>query len=1002
MNFLNFFSIGGSLERAERALSLGRLDRALVLFSRAWSKLGRRRKKGRARRLDEARSLVGLVRTSIQADRPDQALSYCRVGRSLSLDENVFYELPCNNACATSGKPSAEQLEDLVAWACWPKAPKSSISSPQVERLLRKALVSVATLPSRDWQNTVSGKALIRLERSTILWNWPSVYCAEIARLTGRWIDAANFLSRAVERERNTEKKSRLLWNQAHCLYLGDRAREAHTAGKQAIVARPPQSAVQWRLAARLGLSACQGADAWQTVVAGLQYYPADSELLLHLRQLCEIHDRWAEIISLASKLISKAGEDDELSELLWLRCTGALRIQDFAVATDCAQSIIRNLGRIGSYRSDLCIYAAVILVFFGSLETKHAQVLFESVAEAAKTRIGLVAAWSAVPTQQHEKLEKWLRLLDQCPARHLPGQEWARLRYLVSLTCLACCSDSVESCHAHLQACVEEAGAIHHAVLHAYALSSMALASQSKSSDAKVIEHLFASLGAWAALLHDDKALLCFARSRYARYGISSDLPGIEKVSQSFESFLFWFAEQCFSQPAEAKQLRNAWELEQHALGFVAQLGGLAVSGANSATIIAGPFLASALGLQKSVTQLAERHEKEQREAPRRMDLALLANLLGFEVSTSGAGDPAKQRTLKEFRRSFSPLGPAAVLLEQHRFDEAMMVLNGGADQLSLIQSALKKFTPSKSGQKWIARETQEMSVECGLQNSKMLVGRVPIDLELARQAWSEALQCASSCGIVQDVRRYIGEIAVGRSHALSHNRTREERLSDEVDRRSNAERRAEASALMSLAWKMTGDSSVQGPFAEHLNRVAVEAANKGDFETGCEKLLHALQVNPGMRQAAQNFGAVVLARLQQMLSSGQSSGDAATFLLNSMKALRSIDKHSSLEEIQQCLARLAEEGSTPFFNFAIAAKENEDWPEAARQMIWCLRIAPQNTQVAQAALIICADLRNQIARGKSECLSWLAELSRYFPEELRTLESFFEQLGRIQARRV
>lgn len=141
MKFCNPFGVEGELRRGEKALLVGRLGKAALLFDRVWNKLASQRNKGRPNTSRERRALIGLMKSSVQAAELDQAVGYCRTGRALGLDEDVFYEFSCTHLFASGGTCLPEDINDLVEWACWPRARKSSVSLIEVESCLRISFI---------------------------------------------------------------------------------------------------------------------------------------------------------------------------------------------------------------------------------------------------------------------------------------------------------------------------------------------------------------------------------------------------------------------------------------------------------------------------------------------------------------------------------------------------------------------------------------------------------------------------------------------------------------------------------------------------------------------------------------------------------------------------------------------------------------------------------------------------------------------------------------------
>src|SRR5207302_3112673 len=139
-------------------------------------------------------------------------------------------------------------------------------------------------------------------------------------------------------------------------------------------------------------------------------------------------------------------------------------------------------------------------------------------------------------------------------------------------------------------------------------------------------------------------------------------------------------------------------------------------------------------------------------------------------------------------------------------------------------------------------------------------------------------------------------------------------------------------------------------------------------DYDGTITLLVRALELKASSRQVCENLTTVLLNRLAEQFA-GDPDGAGRTFE-QSMGRLRALDPYGSQEEIQKCLAALADKRTTPFFNRFVKDFEAEDWEPATDMMLWCLRIGPQVNEVRSAASGLFRRLRGRSDGRSQACL--------------------------------
>ncbi len=983
MSLLDLFGTAGKLRRGEQALQEKRWPKAQARFSAAWMSLQKRRRKGSPDLASENRALSGLAQATSGNGHIKEALEHCRTGRRLGLDEKIFYEFPPSHA-VSSGSSTKETIEDLVAWACWPGAANSWVPRAEVESRLRTLLK-----PRSRAFPAASERALGRLESSPLGWSWPPLYRAELARHRGQWRQAATYLERAIARVPSTPIRARLLWSQAHCLDAAGERRKAYRQMRSAYELQRPGSPVQWLLAARLSVTSGEPQFAFEAIRAGLDADSDNAELLLDPERLCQGPGDWQVVRLILGKLVAAAEDERALTATLRLQCAVAMKLEDTDLALASARRILEHPRWTSGPHEGLRAFAAAVLSFAGALTAKSAAVLLRGVrSKAVRRRIHVAELSAALAAEDAERIWTAWQAVQKRPLAPRTEAEWKGLLLSLApglLAYQARYSGLLEGCgllelareNAHRRL-LDSGGTP--AELHSLALINLSLLGRQRGSQPQATERLCETLGAWASLLHHSEAVQCFATARYRRYGKTGSAPNEDRILQSAAAQVLALLESDDTGgQIGAGRLKLMWELECRAVAAVAQLGGLA-TGRSDRPVHAGPFLARALGLRQVVSDLIER---PLRNLPAGTDL--LRRLLAA-VSEDPLPAVEEKARSGEIRRLFSPLGFAAIHLRHRQLDRLR-------EELDRVRSHIEGKLPQgdrlldilsghlgKGKKSWLRRASRELLVESHLEASRELVARVPVPFDLVRESWHSALKEAARLrGGKDPVRTTISEIAVGRGKALFRRRNRTQRQADATDKRPNRLRREEAFGLMTLAWDLTADSGVQGPLTEHLNLHAVEQANREDLDAAIESLLRALKINPGARRAAENLAAVLMNRLHRGFE--EDSDDAGRRLLEAMEKIRALDLSGSQPEIRKCLDKIADQGSTPFFNHSLEASEKEDRPSATDLMIWCLRIAPRDRHVVHGSYKLRHDLQEQARLGNTESQRCLARLKKYLP---------------------
>lgn len=996
MKFLDYFgTTTGKLRRGDRALQREIWEKAESRFGSAWRRLEKRRRKGSPDTSSETRALRGLAQAASGAGRAGQAIDHCRAGRRLRLNDRIFYELPPTHALSLppAAPIPAKALEDLVAWACWPGAPASSVPRGQVESRLQQLLK-----PRRTGGLPSAGRVLGQLEGSPLRWIWPPLYLAEAARYREDWRQAAAYLGRAIALQPSESSLARLLWSRAHCLWAANREDEGRAVMVSAWKRQRPRVPVQWFLAARLSIAANDGRFALKAIQAGLAADPDNAGLLLDPRRLCRGNGDWQVVRSIVERLVTAAQGKGHYAPALRLQCAVAMHLKDAELAATSARQLLDDPSLMAGPHQGLRAWTAAVLASEGALSPAAVTALLRGVrTKRWQRRIRLAEFSVALASDDEERIRaSWETVgRDGILLRNDPQWQPFSLRlarhllfYAGQSQQLVTSGETFDLARAGIHRRLFDAGSSP-AELHSLALINLSLLVRRlwEGSIESALERLCEALGAWASLLHDSQAIDSFAAARYRSYGKSGAALGADRIRDLVAARILALVEPhgtaCGISPA---RLELMWELECRAAATVAQLGGLATgstaNGRSEVRLHAGPLLTRVLGLEEAVFQLIERPP-----SPTFLDTSPMAQLMALVTQGFVAQPQAEDRaSLAEVRRLFSPLGPAAILLRRRQFhavgeelERVGCYADGKLPEADPLLDLLAKLL-GKGKKRWLKDASRELLSECHLETSRDQVAQVPVPFDELRATWRAVLHATRSTRDKDQIRRAVGEIAVGRGRALMRKRTRAERQDDANDQRSNPVRLLEARRLMTLAWDLTSETIVQGPLAELLNVLAVRQADEEHFDGAVESLCEALRIKPTSRRAADNLVILTLNQVKDRFDDGDSDA-AGHFLLTTVEKIRGLDGSGSEPEIRRCLDKLADQGSTPFFNSSLDASREEDWVTATDLMVWCLRIAPGDRHVLHGSHTLREGLRQQSFHGDELAMECLTRLEGHLP---------------------
>jgi hypothetical protein len=501
---------------------------------------------------------------------------------------------------------------------------------------------------------------------------------------------------------------------------------------------------------------------------------------------------------------------------------------------------------------------------------------------------------------------------------------------------------------------------------LHAYALSALAQAREAaQAGDARAATRsLHAAVGAWAAVLEMDDALDCYVQARQDAYGIAS------AAARARRGEILGRAVSDIVKPGTTEEhLTLLWDLEVRAIRAVAACGGIVHE--PGARISAGPLLVRDLGLGAGVRALVVDAGRRAPADGGKVGLRALARLLGLDLALPP--DDADQRVeqAREVRRCFSPVAPAVVLLAERQFDAAAAQLESAlAWDTDAPFGFLLDFIGSEDDRRWLEAERAQLLIECHLQKSRDLAGRVPAPVDLVCGAWRAAIRAAPR-GSEDEARRLAGEVAIGRFKALLPARTKEQRREDEFDQRPTRQRRAEGLDLLRGAWAVTQAPNVQGPLAEHLNILAVALNDKGKHAAAADTLFEALTVKRNFSRATGNLAALTLNRAADSVDSDP--GAAGEIVTSCLQRLAALDPDQSVQEIQECMKQVRAKAVEMLLHTAMAALAEDDWARATDFVAWYQQIQPDHLFVGAVTHRLMERLRREPGPEAVACLKRL-----------------------------
>lgn len=530
---------------------------------------------------------------------------------------------------------------------------------------------------------------------------------------------------------------------------------------------------------------------------------------------------------------------------------------------------------------------------------------------------------------------------------------------------------------------------------VHVHALALIATSSawqQLRAGDTgDALESFLEALGAWASLLSNEQALASFAVHRFRCYQHGGAVPTPAEIQLAVENAVLeviaGFAK-ALHRPVQ--ELRRVWDLDVESAKVIARHGGLPV-GTNGQKITAGPVLARSLDLVDTVRQLIR--SMPERRVERSLDLSttnMLAALLGLDGAIPNKNGDEALADAARLKRLFSPLGPACVLMMRRQFGEARNALlrlskkemKEQDDETRSHLRILLKFIQTSDDRQWYNDQWKQMIIECDLQESREFVAQVPMEESRVREAWKRALKRAKNWDREDEVNGGIAEMAVGRGEILFRIRNKVERMGDSTDHRPNGQRREESIQLMNLAWQLTGSPTVQGPLAENLNLMSVEAFERDQKDRSFSYLMNSLEVKPNSRIACENLSNVVLERLSRGLD--HSPDTAVTQFIGDMHRIEGLDTDGNVGEIQSCLKVLNEKGAIPFFNRSHEALQVEDYSTATEMMVSCININSAHETIREAASNLAHRLLSNADGGDQICKRLFESMVEELPREV------------------
>jgi hypothetical protein len=390
------WTVEGRLRRAESALRKGRHEKAAPLLNRVWPALEEKRRRQAANTNAERRALAALVYVARHGGQSESALTYCRTGRALKLDEPLFYEMPCQLFEPRGGPLSDKQLDDLVAWASWQNASAAAPFHDRVEAVLRKAL-----WPGRQRKHAEA--LLSRLAPSKLRWHWPHLYRAELARLARQWPMVSDHLEKATLTAPTAGERTRLEWHRVHSLVLAEKLPSASVLldRLQPDVSTLPREACELMARVAAGSGAVDRCGA--VVIERLRVDSNHAAMITLLEDGCSRTGRWHVARPFVERIVAAAGIG-ALDAALQLQCAIALHTKDEQLAVDAARRILAQVANDVSSLPHLRGYAATMLAAGERLDTEAATALLQGACTPADEAM-VRTAWL------------WARVNDGAPA---------------------------------------------------------------------------------------------------------------------------------------------------------------------------------------------------------------------------------------------------------------------------------------------------------------------------------------------------------------------------------------------------------------------------------------------------------------------------------------------------------------------------------------------------------------------------------------------------------
>jgi len=390
-----------------------------------------------------------------------------------------------------------------------------------------------------------------------------------------------------------------------------------------------------------------------------------------------------------------------------------------------------------------------------------------------------------------------------------------------------------------------------------------------------------------WAYLLTDDAYWLSWLRGRagcYREMVSESDLAYLRsELGESIAKELARYADRCLMEgrkerAAKYQRLALKFEVELEGARALKEVGGLLIEDNGGARLCCGKLFLHGLNQERALAQLILELEKSlEKGEEEALEVASLEEML------AGAGEPLlpapTPEVVQRLRCVFSELGPTVVLLERHRYEEAMQALPSDyyRQQLSqpssdcdLSQSAepdhlercdrcqqFKRRNPAylylPHRETRLCRDTAQCAVRTHLAIAEAAITSGDGDLDEPLKHWKQAVETSRQAGTQVRTKRAIARVALGRASALERERgaQRGRRLKEAID-------------LLDAVRKLTGgvdEAQLRGKQSKLLTNLGIWHGSgclrweEPDYTKAADDLRQALELNSDSVNARENL---------------------------------------------------------------------------------------------------------------------------------------------------